>query len=1022
MNRIGLRLSWLGIALLCITTQLQAQQEKCGTVLLNQGKNKEQFEQWINNMQLKRQISPQAKLQSEDAEPVYRIPVVVHVIHRGEPEGTGSNIPFEQIEDQIRILNEDFRRLNADTTETPSEFLPFAADARIEFVLARQSPEGFATNGVVRVEGSRDDYGLRDGAILSDSSLWDPELYMNIWVAPLRNNLLGYAQFPDSELPGLNGASTNPNTDGIVIDFNFFGSVGNVVDRSLGRTTTHEVGHYFGLRHIWGDGDCSADDFVADTPLQESESDGCPAHPQTSCGSVDMFQNYMDYTTDRCMNLFTLGQKERMRIVLENSPRRRTLLTSPGLVEPIVLDDDAGISTIVSPQRSECSGDIIPSITVTNTGREALTSFTVALNVQGNFREETTFNINLEAGESTTVSLSPVSLEGNTSNTEYNFTFFITEANGATDENATNNVRSVSFIIPQRAALPLVDNFEQPSENSLLDLGYISNADNNITWSVTSAPGFSGENNEALWLDYFDYQSNIGTQDILYTPVFSLANLRDASLSLRYAHAPFRDGDGSLSNDGFAIAISTNCGATFDTFLFEAFGEDLATAEPTGSEFIPSSRVDWRQLTFPLDAYAGNENLQVAFIGYNDFGNNLYIDDISIQANQIREVDLAISDIIAPAYLSGQTNPTPRVVVKNIGSSPVQSFDVAYQFDNQTPTEFSYAAFVLEPGEETILELESPTLALGIHNFSIRVINPNLRVDDVPDNNYRQINFVVDDKQDIIPLINEFQEYSVPDVLQGESVAAAEAWQVVNPDSSITWETVEAAGNGFNNEAVRIQNNQYTEIGAVDRLVSPVLDFSNTSEASLIFQVSYAQFSENYVDTLNILVSTDDGETYERVLGLEGTTLSAGVTTDAEWLPVQESDWHEMFVDLSRFAGETEIRVAFESINGYGNNIFLDDVEFFLSGDDDPVRTVENSYKLFPNPTSDILNSVFNLRSRETIQAVIYNSQGQTVWQRSYPNTLNQTFDVDLSTFPRGVYIFRVFSSTLTDSKQFILQ
>lgn len=1022
MISIALRLSWLVITLLGISFQLQAQHEKCGTALLHQGKGKAPFERWMNTMQLRQQISPQAKLQSAEAEPIYYIPVVVHVVHRGEAEGTGSNIPFEQIADQIRILNEDFRRLNADTTDTPPEFQPFATDTRIQFVLARQTPDGFTTNGVVRVEGDRDDYGLFDGEGIAQFSQWDPALYMNIWVAPLRGGLLGFAQFPDSELPGLGGAFTSPNTDGIVIDFNFFGSVGNVVDRSAGRTTTHEVGHYLGLRHIWGDGDCSADDFVADTPLQESESNDCPTHPQTSCSSLDMFQNYMDYTTDRCMNLFTLGQKARMRIVLENSPRRRTLLTSPGLSEPIILDDDAGISSIVSPQRSECSGDVVPTLTVTNSGNEPLTSFTVALNVQGNFREEIAFDTNLETGESTTVFLSPISLQGNTANVEYSFTFFITEANGAPDENATNNVSSVSFIVPQRADLPLTDNFEPPNENSLFNLGYISNPDNNITWEIVSAPGFSGEDNEALGIDFFDYQSNIGTQDIFYTPVFSLTGFRDASLSLRYAYAPFRNEDNNLSNDGFAIGISTDCGATFDTFLFEDSGEDLATAEATGSEFIPDSRVDWRQLTLPLDDYVGNENLQLAFIGYNDYGNNLYIDDISIQATIVREIDIAIVDVIAPAYLSGQTNPTPKVVVQNIGRSPIRSFDVAYQFDAQPPTEFSYAAFVLEPGEKTVLEFESPTLSIGLHSFSIRVINPNLRVDDVPDNNFRQRNFMVDDKQDIIPLINEFQEYNVPDVLLGESVPASEAWQVVNPDSSITWQTVDAAGNGFNNQAVSIQNNQYAEIGAIDRLISPSLDFSGTNEVSLFFQVSYAQFSENYVDTLNVLVSTDDGETYERVMGLEGLTLSAGIIASSAWVPQRPDDWHEMFVDLSRYAGETEVRVAFESVNGYGNNIFLDDVEFYLSSNDDPVRVTENSYRLYPNPTSDILNSVFNLRSRETIQAVIYNSQGQAVWQRTYPNTLNQTFDIDLSTFPRGIYIFRVFSSTLTDSKQFILQ
>ncbi|MEM9832864.1 MAG: choice-of-anchor J domain-containing protein [Bacteroidota bacterium] len=1022
MNKLFLYLGSLVIAFFGIFSETLAQQEQCGTVLLNQGKSMGRFERWMKSARIQRQNSPRAKFLTEDAEPIYRIPVVVHVVHRGEAVGTGSNIPFEQIEDQIRTLNEDFRRLNADTVDTPPEFQPVAVDSRIEFVLARQSPEGFSTNGVVRVEGTRNDYGIFNGDILSELSLWDPALYMNIWVAPLRSGLLGYAQFPDSDLPGLNGAPNNPATDGIVIDFNFFGSVGNVVNRSLGRTTTHEVGHYLGLRHIWGDGDCSADDFVEDTPLQETDSESCPVHPQTSCGSVDMFQNYMDYTTDRCMNLFTIGQKERMRIVLENSPRRRTLLNSPGLVEPVPLDDDAGITTIVSPQRSECDGEIVPTITVTNTGQEALNSFTVALNIQGNFREEITFNTNLTPQESTTVSLSPMALQGNTFNTEYNFTFFITAANGVPDENATNNVRSVDFIIPQRTEVPIVDNFEQPDESTLLSLGYISNADNAITWEVATAPGFLGSDNQALKLNFFDYASNVGAQDILYTPVFSLTDVRDARLSLRYAYAPYQEEDGSVSPDGFAIGISTDCGATFDTFLFEAFGEDLATTDFNGSDFTPTSRIEWRSLDLPLNDFLGNDNVQVAFIGYNGFGNNLYIDDIAIEATQVQDVDLAIREIVAPSYLSNEGSPLPQVRIENIGNSAIQSFDVVYQFDNQSPTEFSRDAFGLNPGEQVTLDFTPPDLSVGLHSFSVRVINPNLLVDDAPDDNYQRINFVVDDKQDIIPLINEFQEYDVPDVLQGESEDIAEAWQVVNPDSSITWETVEAPGNGFNNQAVSIRNNAYTEIGAVDRLVSPTLDFSNTFEASIFFKVSYAQFSENYVDTLNVLVSTDGGETYESVLQLEGTTLSAGIIFDSEWQPQQASDWHEVFVDLSRFARETDVRVAFESVNGYGNNIFLDDIEFFLSADDEPIETAENSYKLFPNPTPDILNSVFNLRSRENIQAVIYNSQGMLVWQETYPNTLNQTFDIDLSTFPRGVYIFRVFSSTLTDSKQFILQ
>ncbi|MEQ9438638.1 MAG: choice-of-anchor J domain-containing protein [Cyclobacteriaceae bacterium] len=1022
MNWMLLRFGWFGFAMLLCLPDLQAQEEHCGTVSYNKDQNIPRFERWIDAKKLARRISPQAKLSAEEADPIYRIPVVVHVIHRGEAEGVGTNIPFEQIEDQIRILNEDFRHLNADSVNTPEEFQPLASDTRIEFVLARQSPDGFETNGVVRVEGGNDDYGLLDGDLLADLSWWNAELYLNIWVAPLRSGLLGFAQFPVSDLDGLESTSNNPLTDGVVIDYNFFGSIGNVVDRSEGRTTTHEIGHYLGLRHIWGDGDCSFDDFVEDTPLQEADSEGCPVHPQFSCNSNDMFQNYMDYTNDACMNLFTLGQKERMRIVLENSIRRRTLLTSPGLSEPVVLDDDAGISRIDTPQRSECDGDIIPTLTIINAGQEPLTSVKIALTVQGNAREEQTFTTELAPGASTQVSFSPITLQGNSSNTRYDFSFFITEANGVTDENATNNIRSVEFIIPQRSSLPLADDFEADSETSLLSLGYLSNTDELTTWEVISAPGFTGQNNNALWLNFFDYDSGIGEQDILYTPVFSLDEARSASLSFRYAYAPYEDENGELSSDGFAVGLSTDCGATYDTLLFEAYGDELATADPLRAPFTPTSRLEWRQITIPLDAYIGNQNMQVSFIGYNDFGNNLYLDDINMTTEPINEVDIAITEISTPSFLSCDSLPTPTVTVTNVGSAPVASFTVIYQFDNQPSTEFTYAAFTLNPGEDLLFDFDATALSTGLHSFRVQVIEPNLRTDDQPENNARQINFVIDDKRDIIPLINEFQDYEIPDVLSGESVEIPEAWQVVNPDSSITWETLEAAGNGFNNLAAAIQNNQYSRIGARDLLVSPTLDFSGTYEASMFFQVSYAQFSENYVDTLNVLVSTDCGATYELVYQLEGSTLAAGLTSSEEWIPQQESDWHEEFVDLSRYAGQTDVRVAFESINGYGNNIYLDDVEFFLSGDDMPVTTNENSYKLFPNPTADFLNTVFNLRNRETVRIAIYNSQGQTVYQTTFPNTLNQTYDFDLTTFPRGMYILRVFSSTITDSKQFILE
>lgn len=289
-----------------------------------------EFEEWIQRKQL---------LSNKREDTIATIPVVVHVIHNGEEEGEGANISFAQVLSQLSILNEDFRRTNADAVNTPDVFAGVAADAQIEFCLAKVDPDGNPTNGVNRVDGGQDSYTIGDmeGGI-KQNTIWHPFFYMNIWVANLEDGLLGYAQFPDaSGLDGMPAIGGSAATDGIVVTHTAFGNTGTAAAPfDLGRTATHEVGHYFGLRHIGGDGGCGVDDFVDDTPVQNDQnltSDPCTFPGDNDCDEgpgdlPDMFQNYMDYSDDACMNLFTLGQKARFDAVLMNSPRRVELLSS----------------------------------------------------------------------------------------------------------------------------------------------------------------------------------------------------------------------------------------------------------------------------------------------------------------------------------------------------------------------------------------------------------------------------------------------------------------------------------------------------------------------------------------------------------------------------------------------------------------------------------------------------------------------------------------------------------------------
>lgn len=312
-------------------------QDKCGTMQFNEtpmGHNeiesKNQFEDWLKaRMNKKQSFGKQFDTQSET---VYQIPVVIHVIHNGESYGTGSNILDEQIISQIDSLNKDFRRLNADQSNTPAQFVGDAADVKIEFVLAKRDAEGLPTTGIVRAQGNQSSYTINEANQLAANSYWPAEEYFNIWVADLSNGLLGFAKFPVSNLAGMDDSpNLNRLTDGVYVDYEYFGIGFGAEEFSKGRTLTHEVGHWIGLRHIWGDGGCGVDDFCDDTPEQSgstSSSSTCgDLAGKDTCGSglPDMFQNYMDYTSDVCMNLFTTCQGDRMRTVIENSPRRKYL-------------------------------------------------------------------------------------------------------------------------------------------------------------------------------------------------------------------------------------------------------------------------------------------------------------------------------------------------------------------------------------------------------------------------------------------------------------------------------------------------------------------------------------------------------------------------------------------------------------------------------------------------------------------------------------------------------------------------
>lgn len=557
---------------------------------------------------------------------VVTIPVVFHVVYKTAAQ----NIDDSYILSQLDILNEDFRRLNADTSDTPAAFDDVAADCNIEFCLAQVDPSGNPTTGILRYSTAVNSFNTNDDvkfAADGGADAWPADSYLNFWICNLGASLLGYAQFPGGP----------DETDGVVIHYNHVGDNPAGYPYHLGRTATHEVGHWLNLRHIWGDDtNCGGSDLVADTPNQKVETYGCPGYPRTDICSATapgiMFQNYMDYSDDGCMNIFTEGQKVRMLALFEPGGSRYGLVNSEGC--GLQAYDAQAVSSL--PGGTVCALSVTPKITIKNHGFETLTSLDIFYSLDGGATFNYEWTGSLASAATTVVTLPALAV----SEGEHTLETSVDNPNGFIDADFSDNTTSTDFLVNLSAlTLPLSQGFEA---SGFPYSGYnLSNPDGGKTWERTSTVAALGS--YSMYINHFNYNAP-GAIDELTLPAYDLSGLATIEFSFDVAYAIYT-ASGEFS-DTLEVLVSDNCGETW-TSVYKKANPDLQTAPIHTISFKPEDD-EWRNETIDLSSYLGSERLFVKFRSISDYENNLYVDNINlsdgtIQGMQANENDFAVN-------------------------------------------------------------------------------------------------------------------------------------------------------------------------------------------------------------------------------------------------------------------------------------------------------------------------------------------------------------------------------------------
>jgi PKD repeat protein len=608
---------------------------------------------------------------------VYTIPVVVHIIY----ENNTDNISREQVLDAIRVLNRDYRRMNADTSNTRSIFKPVAADVEVEFVLAKLDPQGNCHEGITRTYST---LTVNAGNNVKTLVSWDNKSYMNVWVVRSINlqgsaNVLGYAYKPFANQP--------PTLDGIVIRHDQMGTMGTAV--AGGRTLVHEVGHYLGLDHPFLDG-CFQGDNCADTPPVAAANFGCPVGVNSCSNDVpnlpDQVENYMDYADDFCTNMFTQNQKSLMRGSLANAQLRGYLVTSanyqltgivPGQALPCAPRPDfEGVRSQI------CIGETVQFVNKTYLGN--------ALSYQWNFPGGTPASSSLE---------NPSVTYSQAGNYEVELVASNSSGSNVLTRRGYVSVRSMS-------QTPYVNQFSDdfelypiPNENWHVGMG-----NDTIQFRYYTKTAFAGSSCVTLQ----NFHAGKGEKDEIISHTISLFNSTSAILHFRMAFVERIQGN----SDFLRIYVSDDCGVTWNGAEVFSGPQLRSTNVRHDTLWWPTSTNLWRAAQVNLSQYTMSPYpIMIKFEFTNGGGNNFYLDEVILAST------IGVEQLFSDAHaVSVFPNPFHDVLVLK------PSFDVTQiVLTDLSGRRVFFTSENIPEGMDYTLNL--PYLLPGVYMMELRGVN-----------------------------------------------------------------------------------------------------------------------------------------------------------------------------------------------------------------------------------------------------------------------------------------------------------